>query len=297
MASSSWLERLRIWAPVAAAVTGSVFLLACTESAASSKKKKTPIDYSDDFFNNAPEEEEPPPINPDGVNEDSGAFGTAKERPAPPPSSSSSGDAGVVIKTDGGTTSSSGSSGTTTKTYCQATGAVAAGDLAVVEIMVASKTGSGDSGEWVEIQNTHADCWLKLKGVTVESPRGAAAPNVATITDDFELGPNASFVVADSADPTKNHGITGKVLSWESTDVLKNDGDTVTIKANAGAIQVDTVTYPAFSNLTPGRALSFPSDCAWTDRASWDRWSLTFTEYSAGFKGTPNTDNNDVVCF
>ena len=165
---------------------------------------------------------------------------------------------------------------------------------AIVELMITSKSGSGDSGEWIEIQNTRA-CWLELKGLTVESPRGASAPNVATITDDFELAPNATFVVADSDDPVKNHAIPGKVISWNATDVLKNDGDTLTVKL--GAVQVVSLTYPAFTNLTPGRALSFPIDCAWSDRASWPRWSLTFTEYATGFKGTPNGDNADVACF
>src|SRR5947209_15274570 len=33
-------------------------------------------------------------------------------------------------------------------------GALAAGDLAVVELMIASQTGAGDKGEWVEVQST-----------------------------------------------------------------------------------------------------------------------------------------------
>jgi hypothetical protein len=131
--------------------------------------------------------------------------------------------------------------------------------------------------------------------VAVESPRGAAAANVATITDDFELEPHGTFVVADSADPSKNHGIPGKVVAWEASDVLKNDGDTLTVKI--GSIQVDTLTYPAFSNLVAGRALAFPVDCSWPDRADWERWSFTFDEFATGFKGTPNTDNADVACF
>ena len=160
--------------------------------------------------------------------------------------------------------------------------------------MVSSRTGSGDQGEWVEVRNTRT-CWLKLTNVTVESTRGQAAPDIATIAGDLELGPNGTFVVAGSADPAKNNGIPGAVYAWTTTDILKNDGDSIAVKA--GATVVDEVTYPAFNNLTPGRALAFPADCAAADRTDWTRWSLTFDEFSTGFKGTPNAANGDVACF
>lgn len=268
----------RSWRSVVVVLTGASVLFACAvgETDATTKKKKGPID--DPFGEEIPTAEEP--MEPEHVNENSGAFG-ASERPATP--SSSRDDAGPV---------DAGDAGARPKVYCGPT--LAPGDLAVVELMISSRSGSNDSGEWVEIKNTR-DCWLKLQGVAVESPRGTAAPNVANITDDFELEPHGTFVVADSADPLKNHGIPGKVVAWESTDVLKNDGDTVTVKV--GTTMIDSVTYPAFNNLTAGRTLAFPSDCAWTDRATWARWSLTFTEFAPGFKGTPNAANADVACF
>jgi hypothetical protein len=274
------LGRARSWRFLVPVAVGVSFLFACAASSDATGKKekqKTPIN-DDDFFN----EEIPPveqPIEPDGINTDSGAFGAASERP-----SSGSRDASVVPPDDAGTTGP--------RRYCGP--ALAAGDLAIVEVMISSKAGSGDSGEWIEIQSTR-DCWLKLKGVVVESPRGAAQSNVATIVDDFELAPRGTFVVADSTDPVKNHGLPGKVIAWEATDVLKNDGDTITVRL--GSVQIDTLTYPAFSNLTPGRAVSFPADCVAADRASWARWSLTFNEFSPGFKGTPNAPNDDVACF
>ena len=269
---------VRSWRSVAVVLTGASLLVACAvgETDATTKKKKAPID---DFFGEeVPTAEQP--MEPENVNENSGAFG-ASERPATPSEDSGRQDAGPI-----------GDGGALPKVYCGST--LAPGDLAIVELMITSRPGSGDSGEWVEIRSTR-DCWLKLQGVAVESPRGTAPPNVATITDDVELEPHGTFVVAGSADPLKNHGIQGKLVAWGATDVLKNDGDTVTI--TIGTIQIDTLTYPAFNNLTPGRALSFPADCAWADRASWARWSLTFTEFSPGFKGTPNAPNADVACF
>lgn len=266
----------RSWCSFVAVLVGAPLVFACGVGASGAPtKKKAP---TDDFFG---EEEVPTaeePMEPEHVNENSSAFG-ASERPAGPPPDQD--DAGAPSDAGPGP-----------KVYCGAV--LAPGDLAVVELMIASRSGSGDSGEWVEIRSTR-DCWLKLQGVAVESPRGTSAPNVATILDDFELEPHGTFVVADSADPLKNHGISGRVIAWEATDVLKNDGDTVTVKL--GPILIDAVTYPAFTNLTAGRALAFPFDCAWTERANWARWSLTFTEFAPGFKGTPNAPNADIACF
>lgn len=256
---------------------GASLLFACTlgEAPLKKKKKRAPIDPSAELYDDPPMVEQP--LEPDGVNDDSGAFG-AGERPA-------SKDGGAVpVSPDAGTAPAP-------KVYC---GPLAAGDLAIVELMITSRSGSGDSGEWIEVQSTR-DCWLDVQGVVIASPRGAAAPNTATITDAFELEPHGTFVVAASSDPAKNHSVPGKVIAWGATDILKNDGDTLTV--TLGELTIDSLTYPAFSNLTPGRALSFPVDCAWSDRPSWERWSLTFNEFSPGFKGTPNAPNADVACY
>lgn len=263
-----------------ALVSGAAFLLACvTEAAPGKKKKRSPVDPGDEWYDDEIPSEEMP-IEPAYVNEDSGAFG-AGSRPAS--------SEGGVRPVDGGVPEG----GLVTKIYCQ--GPLVAGDLAIVELLISSRPGSGDDGEWLEIQSTRTDCWLKLEGVTVESPRGQAAPNIAAAPADLELPPNGTFVVASSADPAKNHGIGGKVIAWNATDVLKNDGDTVVVKS--GATVIDSLTYPAFSNLETGRTLAFPEDCAWGFRSSWDRWSLTFTEHDPGQRGTPNAPNTDVACF
>lgn len=257
------------WRPLLAVLVGSGLLLACTVE---TKKKKTPADCTvEQCYSGLPVTYEDP-IEPDQVNKVAGAFGAA-ERPA---------------SRDGG----GGEPEPIVTTYCGES--VRAGDLAIVEVMISSRAGSGDPGEWIEIQNTR-NCVLKLKGVSVTSPRGAAAPNVATVPDGLELAPRATFVVAGSADPALNHDIPGTVIAWDTTDVLKNSGDTMTV--NLGATVIDSLTYPSFTNITSGRALAFPSDCTAKDRANWDRWSLTFEEWAPGVKGTPNRPNTDVACF
>jgi hypothetical protein len=269
------------------AFTGAAFLFACASApSASTKKKRTPVDPGDEFY------DDDIPSQEDGLtptaNEDSGAFSPASERPSVSGPKDGGGPGPVL---DAG-----GDSGTVQpKVYCA--GTLAAGDLTVAELQISSRAGSGDDGEWVEIRSTRT-CWLKLQGLAIESPRGTAAPNRATITEDFELAPKESFVVADSADPAKNHGLPGKVFAWAATDVLKNDGDTVALKL--GTTVIDTVTYPAFSNLEPGRTLAFPDDCPANVRTDWTRWSLTFDVYSTGvpaFKGTPNGANADIACY
>lgn len=273
-------SRFLDWRFVTVAFTGAAFLFACASApAASTKKKRTPIEPGDEFYDDdIPSLEEG--LSPT-ANEDSGAFSPAGERPAP-----AAKDAGPLL--DAG-----GDSGTVVpKVFCQ--GALAAGDLAVSEILISSRAGSNDDGEWVEVRSTRT-CWLNVKGLSIESPRGTLAPNAVTVDEDFEVAPKGTFVVAGSADPAKNHGLPGKVFAWAALDILKNDGDTVALKANG--VVVDTVTYPAFSNLEPGRSLAFPADCPATVRSDWTRWSLTFDVYTAGFKGTPNAANGDVACY
>lgn len=279
---------LRGFSILTVALTGAAFLFACASApAASAKKKKTPVDPGDDFFT------DDPGMTEDGLtptsNADSGAFTPASARPA-------SSDAGRTTSNDAGNVmvdAGASDSGTVDpKVFCG--GPLQAGDLVISEMLITSRAGAGDDGEWIEITSARS-CWLKLQGLSIESPRGTSAPNAVAIAEDYELPPKGSFIVADSADPAKNHGLPGKVLAWGASDVLKNDGDTLSLKL--GATVVDTLTYPAFSNLTPGRTLAFPSDCPATVRGDWTRWSLTFDAYAAGFEGTPNATNDDVACY
>lgn len=253
-----------------------VSFVACTASETTgTKRKSNPVDPGDDYFDDdVPSQEQPlaPSETPDG-----GAVFGASSRPASPRDSG----ADVVVV----------DAGPQPKVYCE--GPLVAGHLAVTELLVSSRSGSNDDGEWVEITNTRS-CWLKIQGITVESPRGTAF-NTAIVTDDLEIGPVGSFIVADSVEQAKNHGLPGIVVAWNAADVLKNDGDTITVKL--GDTVIDSLTYPAFSNLEPGRTLAFPDDCTWGVRSDWERWSLSFDNWTTGMVGTPNATNDDVACY
>jgi hypothetical protein len=257
----------------AAGLLATAFLVACATSAA--PKKNPPADDPNDpgASEYLPDDPVETPL-PAEINNNSGAFGPA-ERPA--------------NKNDGGTPDDPDAG---PQAPCGDTPAL--GNLAIVELMISSRSGSGDVGEWAEVKNVTA-CTLKIKGVSVESPRGTAASNVATVTTDIELAPGASFLVADTADTAKNNGLTGTVITWDDSDVLKNAGDTVIVKL--GDVVIDKIDYPDLSTLSPGRSFAFPSDCPLADRQDWRRWSLTFNQYAPGFKGTPNAPNADVGCF
>jgi hypothetical protein len=235
-------------------------LAACTVQ---EPAKRTPLNTTPDDKTAVEEpEQSTDPLEPE-TNEDSGAFGKGK------------------------TSSSSGS--IACKKFCE--GDLAAGDLAIVEIMIASKSGSGDSGEWAEIKSTR-DCWLHLDGVTIESPRGTSSVDVATL-EGVDLAPGGSFVVADSDDASKNHGINGAVVAWDATDVLKNDGDTITVKL--GDLVIDSLTYPSLAAATAGTSVAFPADCDGAERSDWLAWSASKAAFGT-LKGTPNAPNDDIAC-
>ncbi len=209
------------------------------------------------------------------------------------------GDGGKAEGGRGGTTGNEGGvdaavdSGPVAPVYCS--GPLAVGDVRVVELMIKSQTAAFDDGEWIELQSAR-DCILKLGGVVVESPwatdAGSGIDSV-TIPMGFELKPNGIFVVADTDSITYNHGIK-PVFSLDTIDALDDDGDKVTVKS--GSTVLDAFTYPKFTNLPVARSMSFPADCAWSQRSDWPHWSYTFNVYATGFKGTPNGDNSDVAC-
>lgn len=169
---------------------------------------------------------------------------------------------------------------------------IAAGDVKVVEIMIAAASGTGDHGEWVELQNTRS-CILDVGGLRVESPRGTGTDS-ATISQSLLIAPGAAFVVADYADAQDNHNLPIVAAAFNDYDVLKNDGDTINVYA--GSTLIDSVTYPKFT-LAYGRSVSFPADCAWSVRSDWSRWSFSFNTWSSPYEGTPGADNTDVTCY
>lgn len=170
---------------------------------------------------------------------------------------------------------------------------LAPGDLLIDELMIESVVGSGDYGEWLEVQST-LDCALDLRGLHGDCPRGA---KVATfdVAGDIWIPPRGTFLVADSSHPAINHQLPGTLIVWfgQPGDVLRNKGTTVTLRVIDTLI--DSLTYPALS-LTAGTSLAFPADCDPSVRTDFSRWQRSTSSWFPGFLGTPNAPNLDVHC-
>jgi len=170
---------------------------------------------------------------------------------------------------------------------------LAPGDLLIDELMIESVAGTGDHGEWLEVEST-LDCAIDLLGLHGECPRGAKAATF-DVTDDLWLPARGTFVVGDSSDPAINHYLPGAVVAWSGNlgDVLRNKGTTVTLRVLD--VVIETLTYPAVS-LTVGASLSFPADCDPGTRSDWALWQTSNASWFPGFLGTPNAPNVDVTC-
>ncbi len=257
------------------AFLGSLALVACTAADGASKRKKGEV-FVDDTDNTVIGQPQVPDVIEDAGIFDLGARPNtsdagSRQRPA---------DAGPLQN---------------------CTGTLKAGDLVVVEVMVASRSGSSDPGEWVEIMNTR-DCRLQVNGVRVDSPRGTTETDSVTIGETLLLDPYETFVVAGSANAAENNALPGKILPWAKTDVLKNTGDAIRIMGSSGTV-LDEFVYPEFSKLPVGTSFTFPDGCKLTDRyvsgnpSVWTKkWSLALGSWKSGFKGTPNEPNVDVGC-
>ena len=253
---------------------GLTVLLLATAACSGSHLPKDDNGSSDDYGWGPPPL--PEPMEASTIEDDSGALDLGNRQ-----NDGGTSEGGHVEASDGGA-----------PTAC--TGPLAQGDVKIVELMIASQSGTGDRGEWVELQSTRS-CILNVNGLVVQSPRGTSLDEASVTTDVF-IQPGASFVVADSASATDNHGLPSAsvVATWNAYDVLKNGGDTIDVYA--GTTLVDTLTYPSFT-LSYGRSIAFPADCAWSDRSSWSRWSASFNVWSSSFEGTPGADNSDVTCY
>jgi hypothetical protein len=178
-------------------------------------------------------------------------------------------------------------------------GPLGAGDLAVVELMIASQVSGGDMGQWIEVQSTRS-CTLDLYGLHAAASM-ATSPSTMDVTSHTYLPPSGIFVIANSLDPTLDDNLpTAPLLfGWAGSpaDVLQTAGGSVTLSnAGTGAV-IDDFVYPEFQALIVGASISFPADCAWSDRADWGRWSFSTRTWFSTFQGTPNAPNTDVTCY
>jgi hypothetical protein len=173
--------------------------------------------------------------------------------------------------------------------------ALGPGDLIIDELMIASQSGAGDHGEWLEVQSTR-DCVIDLDGLFAEVPHGKGT-TIASITGSVMLAPHGFFLIADSDDPAVNHDLPGMVFVWgsgTSSDVLLNSGDAITLYTATATI--DTLTYPDSSKLVDAASMAFPADCAPSLRLEFGNWQPSIASWTPGFFGTPMAPNTDVSC-
>jgi hypothetical protein len=167
------------------------------------------------------------------------------------------------------------------------------GDLWIDELMIESVAGSGDHGEWLEVAST-LGCALDLRGLRGDAPSGTRVRSFS-VGDDLWIPALGTLVVADSSNGTINHALPGTLVPWSGQpgDVLRNMGDTITLRMNG--VVIDSLTYPAMT-LSAGTSIAFPADCAPPRRTDWTLWQLSTASWFPGFQGTPNAANADVHC-
>lgn len=165
------------------------------------------------------------------------------------------------------------------------------GALAIVEVMIAARSGPGDRGEWFEVVNT-LDCTADLAGLVVVSPT-AGTEQSHTVTGGT-IAPGQHFVFALSGDAAENHRLPHDYVygTGSASDVLfANDADWLELRA--GVTTIDRVEWPS-GGFTHGRARQFPDGADPGDNGNWSRWCDATDIYSdAGgtFYGTPQRAN------
>ena len=84
---------------------------------------------------------------------------------------------------------------------------LAMGDLIIVELMIESTSGTGDHGEWIEVESS-LRCAVNINGLA-ECPTGAKV-NTFEVSGDLWIPPLGTFIIADSTNPAVNgHHLPG----------------------------------------------------------------------------------------
>ena len=260
--------------------------LACASAPAAKDDARGGVGSDDDVLVD-PYLDPPNPFEPNSE-EDAGAF-SVPEHPRAQSDAGAAVDGGPVVA-DAGTEPGEPDAGPPPR--C---GPIATGSLQIVELLIKSIDGAGDTAEWVELLNP-GDCTLEVPvGLRILSPRGTVN-DVATVTTAFSLPPKGQFLAGGAGAPGHAEWPT---IRWTTADTMKNTGDTVRVEYGEAAapIVVDAVTYPSFTNLFAARSIAFPNDCAPEARASFANWSGSFADYPPGpLTGTPFAPNDDVTC-
>jgi hypothetical protein len=209
----------------------------------------------------------------DGSPPDSGARDGAAPLDAGPPDAPLPIDAGSDSGSDGG---------------CPPTSE----RIAIVELMISSRSGAGDRGEWLELYNA-GDCAVDLTGLTLVSPDGLAPPAVAMfVIPSGVIAPGGRFVLAQSGVPGENHDLPFDLTYAGSGVVLDNGGDSVSL-VSAGTT-IDRVAWIA-TDYMHGASRSFPDDRPIASNDSQVRFcnaTAVYSEAAGGpYRGTPRMPN------
>ncbi len=167
-------------------------------------------------------------------------------------------------------------------------------NLAIVEVMIESRTGSGDLGEWFEIENI-GSCTVNLTGLIVESPTDAGAAVTHTVSVGV-VPPGERFVFAQSGDSAENHGLPVDYVYGSGTAgvVFNNGADS--LRLTYGGVEIDRVTWGSTDfRVGASRQLSSTASPTSNDSLASGAWCDSTDVYSMAtggpYRGTPGTAN------
>jgi hypothetical protein len=169
----------------------------------------------------------------------------------------------------------------------------ASANLAIVEVMVASASGSSDRGEWFEVMN-FGDCTVALAGMVIESPTSTGMLKTHMVTGGF-INPGQHFVFALSGAPAENHGLPHDYVygTGGADDVILNNGaDSLTLRAPSGAM-IDVVMWPS-GGFNYAHSRQFPSTLMPVMNDAWSRFcdsTVVYSTMGGMFYGTPQVAN------
>jgi hypothetical protein len=171
--------------------------------------------------------------------------------------------------------------------------APATGLVGISEVMISSRSGSGDRGEWFEVRNS-GDCSVLLAGLAIVSPAADGNEKVHVVTGGL-LYAGDSFVFALSALAIDNHGVPFDYAygAGSAEDVVLDNGSDWLELRYLGA-SIDRVTWPN-GGFTSGAARQFPAALPLGVNDDWGRWCSASALYSTTggvFYGTPGVAND-----
>ncbi len=166
--------------------------------------------------------------------------------------------------------------------------------LAITEIMIESRSGSGDYGEWFEVENL-GSCPIDLTGVVIESPTGGGTPVTHTVSGGT-IPPGGYFVFAQSGDPAENHSLTYDYVYGAGTTGVVFNNSTDSLQLSLSGITLDGVMWGSTDfRVGASRQLSSTASPSANGDLSTSAWCDATDVYSMApggpYRGTPGAAN------